>query len=221
MSIKKTIGLLAIALCTFTGAKAQNVAVKTNLLYDATLTVNAGIEFGLAPRWTLDVSGNYNSWNIKNRKWKHWLAQPEFRYWFCDRFAGHFLGFHALGGQYNVANIDFDFDSWKANYITDFNISPAQSTDSFLNLPPWVKRLAVRYLTKRVTMDSNCRACGKCVTHCPANAITIKRGRARVNQRLCIRCYCCQELCPFDAVRFKKPFLYRVARWLSGENKKK
>lgn len=121
----------------------------------------------------------------------------------------------------DFANIDFDFDSWEANYITDFNISPAQSTDSFLNLPPWVKRLAVRYLTKRVTMDSNCRACGKCVTHCPANAITIKRGRARVNQRLCIRCYCCQELCPFDAVRFKKPFLYRVARWLSGENKKK
>ena len=116
MSIKKTIGLLAIALCTFTGAKAQNVAVKTNLLYDATLTVNAGIEFGLAPRWTLDVSGNYNSWNIKNRKWKHWLAQPEFRYWFCDRFAGHFLGFHALGGQYNVANIDFDFDLLGTNF---------------------------------------------------------------------------------------------------------
>lgn len=116
MSIKKTIGLLAIALCTFTGAKAQNVAVKTNLLYDATLTVNAGIEFGLAPRWTLDVSGNYNAWNIKDSKWKHWLAQPEFRYWFCDRFAGHFLGFHALGGQYNVANIDFDFDLLGTNF---------------------------------------------------------------------------------------------------------
>lgn len=31
------------------GAKAQNVAVKTNLLYDAAATINAGVEVGLAP----------------------------------------------------------------------------------------------------------------------------------------------------------------------------
>ena len=43
-------------------AKGQDVAIKTNLLYDATRTVNAGIEVGLAPRWTIDLSGNYNAW---------------------------------------------------------------------------------------------------------------------------------------------------------------
>ena len=85
--------------------KGQNVALKTNLLYDATLTANAGIEFGLAPRWSLDLSGNYNGWTVNDHKWKHWLVQPEARYWFCDRFAGHFLGLHALGGQYNFGNI--------------------------------------------------------------------------------------------------------------------
>lgn len=118
-------------------------------------------------------------------------------------------------------NIDFDFASWKSHYITDFDVSPAQSTDSFLNLPTWVKKLAVKYLTKRVSMDSSCRACGKCATHCPAKAITIKKGRAKVKQKNCIRCYCCQELCPFNAVRFKKPLLYRLSHRLSGESKKK
>ena len=79
------------------GAKAQNVAVKTNLLYDAAATINAGVEVGLAPKWTLDVSGNFNGWTMSDdRKWKHWMIQPEARYWFCDRFAGHFLGIHAL-----------------------------------------------------------------------------------------------------------------------------
>jgi hypothetical protein len=39
------------------------------------------------------------------RKWKHWYAQPEARYWFCDRFAGHFIGIHAFGGQYNIGNL--------------------------------------------------------------------------------------------------------------------
>lgn len=99
-------------------ADAQDVAVKTNLLYDATATVNAGVEIGLSPRWTLDLSGNYNGWTLKDRKWKHWLVQPEARYWFCDRFAGHFLGFHVLGGQYNVGNIDTDLKMFN----TDFSI---------------------------------------------------------------------------------------------------
>ena len=39
-------------------ASAQKVAVKTNLLYDVTTTLNLGAEFRLAPKWTLDVSGN-------------------------------------------------------------------------------------------------------------------------------------------------------------------
>lgn len=86
--------------------RGQDAALKTNVLYDATCTVNAGFEVGLAPRWSLDLSGNYNGWTVKGHKWKHWLAQPEARYWFCDRFAGHFLGFHALGGQYNLGGFD-------------------------------------------------------------------------------------------------------------------
>ena len=105
MEIKKKLFLLLLALGAITGAKGQNVAVKTNLLSDAFANVNAGIEVGLAPRWTLNLTGQYNGWTIRDHKWKHWLAQPEARYWFCDRFARHFLGFHALGGEYNVGNI--------------------------------------------------------------------------------------------------------------------
>lgn len=111
-SIRGAIPQVFIALMAclaFTGrANAQStVGVKTNLLYDATATINLGTEIGLAPRWTLDVSANYNGWTLShNRRWKHWLAQPEARYWFCDRFAGHFVGAHLLGGQYNVGGID-------------------------------------------------------------------------------------------------------------------
>ena len=49
-------------------ASAQKVAVKTNLLYDVTTTLNLGAEFRLAPKWTLDVSGNYNPFHFKNDK---------------------------------------------------------------------------------------------------------------------------------------------------------
>lgn len=105
MGINKRLFLSFFLLCTLMGVRGQDINVKTNLLYDATLTVNAGAEVGLAPRWSFDLSGNYNGWSVNHHKWKHWLVQPELRYWFCDHFAGHFVGIHALGGQYNLGNI--------------------------------------------------------------------------------------------------------------------
>jgi hypothetical protein len=105
MKLKFLIALLFGLLVTM-GVKARNVAIKTNLLYDATATVNLGVEIGLAPKWTLDISGNLNAWNLReDKRWKHWLAQPEARYWFCDRFSRHFIGIHAIGGQYNVGGL--------------------------------------------------------------------------------------------------------------------
>lgn len=84
----------------------QKIAVKSNLLYDAAANVNLGIELGLAPRWTLDLTGDFNAWTLSHqRKWKHVLFQPEARYWFCDRWAGHFLGAHLHGGIFNVGGL--------------------------------------------------------------------------------------------------------------------
>ena len=105
---KKLCLLFCIAAMAF-GMKAQNVALKTNLLYDATATANLGLEFGLSRKWTLDISGDYNGWTVKGAKWKHWFAQPEARYWFCDRFSKGFFAIHAIGGQYNIGDFPTDF----------------------------------------------------------------------------------------------------------------
>ena len=99
------------------GARGQNVAVKTNVLYDAAMTINLGAEVGLAPKWTLDISGNFNGWTLSHdRRWKHWLVQPEARYWFCRRFSGHFVGAHLHGGQFNIGNIDLPFSFIGTNF---------------------------------------------------------------------------------------------------------
>lgn len=88
---------------------AQQVGIKSNLISDALLSPNVGVEVGLAPKWTLNVSGQVNAWTVGGHKWKHWLAQPEARYWFCQRFGGHFVGVHALGGQYNFGHLGTKF----------------------------------------------------------------------------------------------------------------
>ncbi|WP_394337216.1 DUF3575 domain-containing protein [Dysgonomonas alginatilytica] len=85
---------------------APTWALKTNALYLATTTLNIGVEMGLSKKLTLDVSGNYNPWNLgSNKKLKHFLVQPELRYWLCERFNGHFFGLHAHYGQFNVGGI--------------------------------------------------------------------------------------------------------------------
>lgn len=90
------------------GLQAQHVAQKTNLLYWATTTPNAGIEFSFNKKWTMDLALGYNPWDLgNNRSLRHWLVQPELRYWPCQSFEGHFLGMHGIYGQYNVGNLSF------------------------------------------------------------------------------------------------------------------
>lgn len=102
-------------------AYSQNIAVKSNLLYDATGTINLGVEFGLSKKTTLDVSANFNLWNAdisRDKRLNHILVQPEFRYWICKPFKGHFFGAHAHYAYYNVGG-----DNWLLNSATAISTS--------------------------------------------------------------------------------------------------
>lgn len=60
---------------------------------------------------------------------------------------------------------------------------------------------------------AKCRGCGECVKCCPAKVISLsddEKRVAKVKLSSCIRCYCCQELCPFKAVSIKRPLLNRL-----------
>lgn len=91
-------------------ASAQEVALKTNLLYWSTTTPNLGVEIKTGTRTTLDLVGTYNPFTFRhNIKFKNWTAQPEFRLWNCEAFNRGFWGFHAVGGQFNVGNLNLPF----------------------------------------------------------------------------------------------------------------
>lgn len=107
--MKKLLTLLILSLTAVSSALAQGeVGIKTNLLYGGyALTPNLGVEIGLGKRTTLDISGSYNWFNLdgkknNNKKLVHWMVQPEFRYFLCEKFNGHFFGVHALYSQYNI-----------------------------------------------------------------------------------------------------------------------
>ena len=105
MNIRKTLAVSGILFFLSMGASAQKAALKTNLISDAVTSPNLGVEFRMKPKWTMDISGQMNTWNIHQRRWCHWMVMPEARYWFCEAFEDSFLALHVLGGQYNVGNI--------------------------------------------------------------------------------------------------------------------
>ena len=60
----KRIGFILLLFTSSVGF-AQKYAVKTNLAYWATTTLNIGGEIALAPRMTLDMTANYNPFHFR------------------------------------------------------------------------------------------------------------------------------------------------------------
>lgn len=122
MSLRRKLCLLLFAVAASVTCSAQNVGIKTNLLPDALLSPNLGVEVGLKPHWSLDITGELNLWTVNDMKWKHWYVQPEARYWFCEYFAKHFVGVHLLGGQYNFGHLNNSLNFLGSDFskLTDF-----------------------------------------------------------------------------------------------------
>ena len=78
-AMKKLMLSIAILLSTST-LKSQEVSVKTNLLYGATLTPNLGFEVGIGKQNSLELTMGYSPFDYgDNKNWKHILVQPEYR----------------------------------------------------------------------------------------------------------------------------------------------
>lgn len=104
---KKLSIVFLLFICFYPQVRSQEVAVKTNMAYWATTTPNLGLEFALSKKSTIDISGGLNPFEFSdNKRFKHWLIQPEYRWWLCETFNGHFFGAHAHGAQFNVGGWD-------------------------------------------------------------------------------------------------------------------
>jgi len=93
------------------------------------------------------------------------------------------------------------------------NRSPLSTTEE----PGRPSRLARRFIVpKPSVIHSKCTMCGTCVSVCPVSPKAIEfRGSGRERPPVheydrCIRCYCCQELCPEGAIDVSTPLLGRV-----------
>lgn len=89
--------------------RRRGIAVKTNLLYDAALIPNIGIEVYLGRRWTASADWFYTWLSFDNRHyyWQGYGGYLTLRKYFGkashnDLFIGHHIGVYGLGMTYDV-----------------------------------------------------------------------------------------------------------------------
>lgn len=95
-----------------TNCQAQSVSIRNNLLYDATLTPNLGLEIGIDSLWSVGVDAGLRPWPTSDnttRKYKHFLIAPEVRRWLKQTDKGHFFGANILYTHFNVGSIKMPF----------------------------------------------------------------------------------------------------------------
>ncbi|MCZ7404351.1 MAG: 4Fe-4S binding protein, partial [Candidatus Methanoperedens sp.] len=54
----------------------------------------------------------------------------------------------------------------------------------------------------------DCKKCKICLNSCPVSAIILE-PEPFIDQKKCIKCYCCHELCRNNAVKLKTSYLGR------------
>ncbi len=98
---------------------------------------------------------------------------------------------------------------WRSLVLADF-AHPA--TDLARKLPPGLAKWARARVVSRPWLEdpSRCNGCRTCERDCPVHAIKMADGKPVYDYNACIRCYCCQELCPNRAVGLKRPWFVRA-----------
>lgn len=81
-------------------------------------------------------------------------------------------------------------------------------------------------VAKPVIEKQKCLQCGVCIQMCPLSPSAVdwsdpdKKQILRYDFSRCIRCYCCQEVCPEGAIHLKTPWLGKIAGIHRGKKAK-
>ena len=118
--LNKNLIILVVSLLTAMPGKvnAQHIALRNNLLYDATLTPNIGIDVRLDSLWTIGGLVGLNAWDIDkdaNKKWRHLMVEPSVRRWLGDSiFHKGYIEGDLIYSHFNVGNTKIPFGLYDA-----------------------------------------------------------------------------------------------------------
>ena len=96
----------------------KGIAIRTNLAYAASATPNIGLEFPVGERISVGFNAGLKPWprwflwdwdKTVEKKWRHLLVAPEFRFWPSGVYEKLFIGSDLIYTHYNVGAVKFPF----------------------------------------------------------------------------------------------------------------
>jgi uncharacterized protein (DUF362 family)/Pyruvate/2-oxoacid:ferredoxin oxidoreductase delta subunit len=94
--------------------------------------------------------------------------------------------------------------------ISHFKLPALSATD--WNLPGFLRKALKNALSSRPVVDEEtCKLCNRCVEICPPKILERKGGGLDFDYGKCIRCFCCQEICPEGAITIQPGWALRLA----------
>jgi len=138
-----------------------------------------------------------------------------------DAVASHYLGFK--NGEIKhiekallIDNLSRDLIETNNHLadqpLKDADIDVVRNSNLVLNkLPEFMKKIFRLLFQFKPGFNKKCQLCGICVKSCPVKVMKIVANKKHpvVDYSKCIRCLCCHELCPYQAVFVKKSLLAR------------
>ena len=96
--------------------------------------------------------------------------------------------------------------SLKESVVPDVKKPNIQSTTFEKRIPGFLNRRINAFLNPAPKIiQERCILCGNCTTICPAKVLKKQSGRiVLMDHKKCIKCYCCHEMCPKDAIYIRK-----------------
>ena len=117
-------------------------------------------------------------------------------------------------GTYHYENIDVVGETIDSFIVRDFKVvrkPPVPTAGGAF------RAFIKNSLTPRPVIDTaKCTGCGTCIKMCPVGPSALdwmqhEIGRSpKHNHNYCIRCFCCQEVCPEGAIIVESPFLGKL-----------
>jgi uncharacterized protein (DUF362 family)/Pyruvate/2-oxoacid:ferredoxin oxidoreductase delta subunit len=117
-------------------------------------------------------------------------------------------------GTYHEANIEVVGDKLEDFICKDFDVVRKPKEHATRGR---VRAYINNRISPRPVIDEMlCTKCGTCIKHCPVTPKAVdwidgdKTRPPKHNYDRCIRCYCCQELCPEGAISIKETLLGKI-----------
>lgn len=116
-------------------------------------------------------------------------------------------------GAGDLARIEVFGESLDAMRVKDFRL--ATGSESMFRYRGLQRFLQSRLVAKPILVTERCKGDWICIEHCPATALSENGKYPSLDYDKCIRCFCCQELCPHDAMVLQRPLLARLLARIS------